>query len=98
MPDEHDEAPPELSLAGSVVDKAIEYMAGQNVPPIAIASAFLGGAVSLLARTMPDEAIVSAGCFEDSSFAPPQILFWASRKHEWLKVPESTQLLDKQPD
>ena len=59
MPDDHDEAPPpELSLAGSVVDKAIEYMSGQNVPPIAIASAFLGGAVSLLARTMPDESIV----------------------------------------
>ena len=55
---EHEEAPPELSLAGSVVDKAIEYMTGQNVPPIAIASAFLGGAVSLLARTMPDESIV----------------------------------------
>jgi hypothetical protein len=50
--------PPELSLAGSVVDKAIEYMSGQNVPPVAIASAFLGGAVSLLARSMPDEAIV----------------------------------------
>jgi hypothetical protein len=58
MSAEHEEAPPELSLAGSVVDKAIEYMTGQNVPPIAIASAFLGGAVSLLARTMPDEAIV----------------------------------------
>ncbi len=53
-----EEAPPELSLAGSVVDKAIEYMTGQNVPPIAIASAFLGGAVSLLARTMPDDSIV----------------------------------------
>ncbi len=53
-----EEAPPELSLAGSVVDKAIEYMTGQNVPPVAIASAFLGGAVSLLARTMPDESIV----------------------------------------
>ena len=53
-----EETPPELSLAGSVVDKAIEYMTGQNVPPIAIASAFLGGAVSLLARTMPDDSIV----------------------------------------
>ena len=58
MAHELEAAPPELSLAGSVVDKAIEYMAGQNVPPIAIASAFLGGAVSLLARTMPNEAIV----------------------------------------
>lgn len=53
-----DQPPAELSLAGSVVDKAIEYMTGQNVPPVAIASALLGGAVSLLGRTMPDEAIV----------------------------------------
>ena len=52
-----DAPPPELSLAGSVVDKAIEYMSGQNVPPVAIASALLGGAVSLLARSVPDEAI-----------------------------------------
>ena len=58
QPTDDDAPPPELSLAGSVVDKAIEYMSGQNVPPVAIASALLGGAVALLARTMPDEAIV----------------------------------------
>lgn len=57
-PTDADSPPPELSLAGSVVDKAIEYMSGQNVPPVAIASALLGGAVSLLARSVPDEAIV----------------------------------------
>jgi hypothetical protein len=33
-------------------------MSEQNVPPVAIASALLGGAVSLLARSVPDEAIV----------------------------------------
>jgi hypothetical protein len=52
------EPPTELSLAGSVVDKAIEYMAGQNVPPVAIASALLGGCMALLARTLGDEAII----------------------------------------
>jgi len=52
------EPPAELSLAGSVVDKAIEYMAGQNIPPVAIASALLGGSMALLARTLSDEAIV----------------------------------------
>ncbi|MSP02165.1 MAG: hypothetical protein EXR07_14110 [Acetobacteraceae bacterium] len=52
------ETPAELSLAGSVIDKAIEYMIGQNVPPIAIASALLGGSMALLARTLADEAIV----------------------------------------
>ena len=53
------EPPAELSLAGSVVDKAIEYMMGQDVPPIAIASALLGGSIALLSRTLGDEAIVS---------------------------------------
>jgi len=52
------EPPAELSLAGSVVDKAIEYMMGQNVPPVAIASALLGGSIALLAQTLGDEAIV----------------------------------------
>ena len=53
-----EEPPAELSLAGSVVDKAIEYMIGQNVPPVAIASALLGGSMALLARSLGDEAIV----------------------------------------
>ena len=57
MTTEH-EPPAELSLAGSVVDKAIEYMVGQNVPPVAIASALLGGSIALLARTLGDQAIV----------------------------------------
>ena len=52
------EPPAELSLAGSVVDKSIEYMMGQNVPPVAIASALLGGCMALLAQTLGDEAIV----------------------------------------
>ena len=55
----HEQDPPaELSLAGSVVDKAIEYMMGQNVPPVAIASALLGGSIALLSRTLDDGAIV----------------------------------------
>ena len=52
------EPPAELSLAGSVVDKAIEYMMGQNVPPVAIASALLGGSMALLAQSLGDEAII----------------------------------------
>jgi hypothetical protein len=50
--------PADLSLAGAVVDKAIEYMAGQNVSELAIASALLGGALALLSRGMADDAIV----------------------------------------
>lgn len=47
-----------LSLAGTVVDKAIEYMVGQKIDEMAIASALLGGALALLSHSMTDEAIV----------------------------------------
>jgi hypothetical protein len=50
-------APEDLSHAGSVVDKAIEYMIGQNIAPISVASALLGGALGLMARSMEDRAI-----------------------------------------
>ena len=50
-------APEDLSHAGSVVDKAIEYMIEQRIAPISIASALLGGSLGLLARTMDDRAI-----------------------------------------
>jgi hypothetical protein len=50
--------PAELSRAGAVVDKAIEYMVGQGVGELAIASALLGGSLALLSRGMADEAIV----------------------------------------
>ena len=41
-----------------MVDKAIEYMVGQNINSLSIASALLGGALALLARSVADEAIV----------------------------------------
>jgi hypothetical protein len=55
-----EQMPPDadLSHAGAVVDKAIEFMAGQNLSPLAIASALLGGAMGLLARSMDDAALV----------------------------------------
>ncbi len=54
-----DQQPPQdLSHAGAVVDKAIEYMMGQNIGALSIASALLGGALALLARSVADEAIV----------------------------------------
>jgi hypothetical protein len=51
-------APAELSHAGAVIDKAIEYMVGQNISSLAIASALLGGSLALLSRSVADEAIV----------------------------------------
>ena len=54
-----DEQPPkDLGHAGAVVDKAIEYMVSQNINSLSIASALLGGALALLARSVADEAIV----------------------------------------
>ena len=52
-------APQDLSYAGSVVDKAIEYMMGQNISSMAIASALLGGAMGVLARGMTEDGIVN---------------------------------------
>ena len=53
-----DPPPADLSHAGAVVDKAIEYMMDQNIGALSIASALLGGALALLARSVADEAIV----------------------------------------
>ena len=59
MQSEPDDQPPaDLSRAGAVVDKAIEYMLGQNVDGVSIASALLGGALAMLSRSVADEAIV----------------------------------------
>ncbi len=53
-----DGAPADLSHAGAVVDKAIEYMIGQNISSLSIASALLGASLGLLTRTLSDEAVV----------------------------------------
>jgi hypothetical protein len=47
-----------LSHAGAVVDKAIEYMTGQDIDPVSIASALLGGSLALLSRSLSDDTIV----------------------------------------
>jgi len=51
------DAPQDLSHAGSIVDKAIEYMLEQKISPVSAASALLGGALGLLSRSMEDRAI-----------------------------------------
>lgn len=51
--------PAELAHAGAVIDKAVEYMMSQNISSLAIASALLGGALALLARSLSDEAIIA---------------------------------------
>ena len=53
------DAPQDLSHAGSVVDKAIEYMLEQGITELSVASALLGGALGILARSMDDRAIMA---------------------------------------
>jgi hypothetical protein len=53
-----EQPPADLGHAGAVVDKAIEYMVSQNIAELSIASALLGGAMALLARSVADDAIV----------------------------------------
>ncbi len=57
--DQDGPAPEDLSHAGSVVDKAIEYMMEQKIAPISIASALLGGALGMLARSMDDRTVAN---------------------------------------
>ena len=58
MPD-NGSPPADLSHAGAVVDKAIEYMIGLELSEIAIASALLGGSLGLLVRTMDDGGVAN---------------------------------------
>ena len=51
--------PADLSHAGAVVDKAIEYMTGQHISDLAIASALLGGAIGMLSRSLGEQAVIN---------------------------------------
>ncbi len=53
------DGPADLSHAGAVVDKAIEHMIGQNIGSLSIASALLGGAMGMLARSLDDQGIIN---------------------------------------
>ena len=55
----NEQTPADLSHAGAVVDKAIEYMMQQSIAPVSIASALLGGAMSVLAQNVADDAIIA---------------------------------------
>jgi hypothetical protein len=47
---------------------------------------------------LPAMVGVAVGCFAESSFAKPERLFWASRRHRWLDLGEVITLLETQPD
>ncbi len=48
----------DLNQAGSIIDKAIEFMLDQKYSELAIASALLGGAMGMLCRALPDDVVV----------------------------------------
>jgi hypothetical protein len=42
-----------------------------------------GTLVYMSGEAMPNDAVVSVGCFADPAFAAPAKLFWATRRHPW---------------
>jgi hypothetical protein len=48
------------------------------------------------AKGLPGTVGVPVGCFADPSFTKPSKLFWASRRHHWLDLPDDIPLVDTQ--
>jgi hypothetical protein len=55
-----------------------------------------GVTVFFHAEGLPGMVGLAAGCFADPSFAPPSRLYWASRHHHWLDLPEMVAREDTQ--
>jgi len=47
-----------LSYSGAVIDKAVEFLIGKEIDATLVASALLGGALSLLTQSMDDDSIL----------------------------------------
>ncbi len=56
--DHEDALPRELELAGQMVDQLIRHLAEKNLPPLAVASALLGGSLGLLSRELGPKALL----------------------------------------
>ncbi|MCU4159462.1 hypothetical protein AiwAL_05000 [Acidiphilium sp. AL] len=48
----------QILKAGSMIDRVVKHMIEQKLPPIAVASALLGGALNVLSASLPDDAIL----------------------------------------
>jgi hypothetical protein len=55
-----------------------------------------GVTVCFRAEAMPGMIGIAAGCFADPDFAKPERLFWASRRHRWLDLPDAIALIETQ--
>jgi len=58
-PEQHPEVPEDLARCAMVIESAVEHLIKEKQPPLAIASALLGGSLGLLARSMDKETILS---------------------------------------
>lgn len=45
-----------------------------------------GTLVYMTGEAIPQEIVVSVGCFADPDFAPPVKLFWENRRHHWYSL------------
>ena len=55
-----------------------------------------GNTVYTMGEVGPEIGI-SVGCFADSDFPPPKRIYWASRRHHWLRLPPDAKIIDTQP-
>jgi hypothetical protein len=56
-----------------------------------------GGTVFFRMEAFPDTVGISVGCFADPGFARPDTVFWASRRHHWLTLPDGAEAMETQP-
>ena len=57
-----------------------------------------GVAIAFLGEGLRDLTGIPVGGFADPTFAPPERLYWGSRRHQWLAMPPDATLLDTQDD
>jgi len=55
-----------------------------------------GTAVAFRAEGLPGVVGVPVGCFADPDFAKPSKMFWASRRHRWLDLPDDIAMIETQ--
>ena len=57
-----------------------------------------GGLVCYRVEAYPGTIVISVGCFADPDFPKPDTLYYASRRHPWVKVPDGIDAFDEQGD
>jgi len=55
-----------------------------------------GTAVAFRAEGLPGVVGMPVGCFADPDFAKPSKMFWASRRHRWLDLPDDIAMIETQ--